>query len=755
MRANRHMAWCVAAMIALGWVGADGQTYSPFGSDQGGGSGNTVSNSEFVNTEVTTVFRMISDLTGWSIVMSPNLSTNAPKVNLWVKNMTPQQLLDEVGRLGQLVITRDGQTVHVMSFDEYAQIYGLTKKVIPLQHARAVQVSEMVKPYVIKEHQGYIVPNERGNGVILMAPASQMKALEELVAAIDVPQQLEQVQVVWLNYLGADEVALPLEQFLAEAGRGEKDAGLPEYKVQFMVQPGLNAVVIRGDRARIQAAVDLLKQLDIPRQTAVVSYELAYVDAAEMYRVLTDMQTSGPQDPERVRLSGAQRMRVSVSEGGNRIVVEGTEEDHKRVAKIIAAVDKPAPPGTGGIRVYRLENTSAEDVAEVLQELIEEPYTEGGVAAAVRATPISAMTKPPSGGRQPDDKPQPKTPTAVKAPAPAPAPKGSVSITAAPQINAVVIRAPAAEQEAFAEVITQLDRPRDQVMLEMTLVTVSSDDTFRFGIELGAADLRTGTQHIGFTTFGVGQVDSETGNLTIDPTAPFGLNYNLFRTDDYSLVLNALETVGDVRISSAPKVLVEDNTEALISQLSREPYVETSQGETSTITSLGGYVEAGTVLTATPHISQEDWLRLEYEVELSSFRARTAQQIAANIPPPQRQSVTSGTVRIPDDCMVVLGGLIDTRDDEVIDRVPILGRIPVLGSLFRNVERGKQYQTLFVFIRPVVLRDPEFADLISLSRQDRTRAGVGDEHLPRNPPQLLEGEPPAPVQPATMESPNG
>jgi general secretion pathway protein D len=447
-------------------------------------------------------------------------------------------------------------------------------------------------------------------------------------------------------------------------------------------------------------------------------------------------------------------MRISVSQGGNRIVVEGSEQDQKRAAEIIASVDKPALPGSGGIRVYRLENTSAQDVVDVLKALVEEQEAKATVQTPLASTPPGAMPRPRRGDvRQPDDLPAPRPSPSPATPAsPAPAPKGSISITAAPDVNAVVIRAPAADQEAFADVIAQLDRPRDQVMLEMTLVTVSSDDTFRFGLEMGGSGFSGGTGQVSFTTFGIGQADSTTGSLVIDPDAPFGLNYNLFHSDDFSLVVNALQTVGDVRISSAPKVLIEDNTEALISLLTQEPYEVTSQGQSSTVTSFGGFVDAGTVLRAIPHISQQDWLRLEYQVELSSFRNRTAAQIAANIPPPKRQSVTSGTVRVPADCMVVLGGLIDTRHDETVDMVPVLGRIPGLGALFRNTEKGKQYQTLFVFIRPVVLRDPEFADLISLTRPDRVKAEVPEESMPANSLQLMESRPT--VAPAAATEPS-
>ena len=202
------------------------------------------------------------------------------------------------------------------------------------------------------------------------------------------------------------------------------------------------------------------------------------------------------------------------------------------------------------------------------------------------------------------------------------------------------------------------------------------------------------------------------------------------------MVLNALETIGDTRITSAPKVLVEDNAQAFISRQSQEPYESTSQGDATTITSFGGYTDAGTELTVTPHISNEDWLRLEYEVGLSSFGVRTDAQEAANLPPPRRISQIQGTVRIPSDQMVVLGGLVNTREDESVSAIPFLSEIPIIGELAKNREQNQIHETLFVFIRPAVLRDPAFKDLLNLSADDVRKARVARDDGPTNPLKL-------------------
>jgi general secretion pathway protein D len=306
-------------------------------------------------------------------------------------------------------------------------------------------------------------------------------------------------------------------------------------------------------------------------------------------------------------------------------------------------------------------------------------------------------------------------------------------VTAAPDINAVVIKATAAEQEEFAALIKELDKPRDQVMLEVMLVSVRSSNQFNLGVELSGASLGTKNQTIGFTTFGVGTVDPATGKLGFAVRPPFGGNFGVFRSNEFSLVLNALKSVGDTRAASSPRILVQDNATAQIKQLNREPIVTISQGQTSTLSGFGGFAEAGTTLDVIPHVSRDDLLRLEYQVNLSAFDQRTPEQQAANLPPPVRQNSSTGVVRIPADYTVVLGGLTATNDQRIRQGVPFLADLPVVGELFASRTNARSNETLYIFIRPVLLRDPAYRDLRFLSENDVRRAKLSRRDFPENP----------------------
>ena len=789
--------------LSVAAQGQGGGGVDPFGPRSGGGAtaaarpaaANQMRSAEFVDTPITDVLRVVSDLTGWSIVMSPAVSKEPPRVNLWAKDMAPSEVLRQVVSLSGLVLHREGAAYHVMTFDEYARQFGIERAVRVLEHVSAEDVAGVLAPFIASAEAAKVVPVRSVNQVVLLAPQPLMGDLQRLIDAIDVPLARDQVRVIRLTHLRAGEVVPELEKLLGngsgagrlgvgrvvdrptEAAAGEGQAGEAGeavvedgaggragegLAVQFMVEPRLNAVVLRGVAGDVKRASGLLAELDQPAGREVVSYELRHVDAAEVFAALEDLLAEDSSGAEArgssgVRGSGGE-LSLAVSEQNNRVVVEGTAEQQARVARMVAAIDQPLPAGAGEIRVYRLENATAEEVVEVLTRMVEEreasaegpkqrpgfdePGRPGGgdgwgmggqgqgAGSERGVNRIGPMADSLAGGASrlgTTEGGDEGVASAGQAPP---------RVTAAAEINAVVVRASAVEHETLGRVIAELDLPRDQVLLEVTLVSVSSSDEFRLGVELGGSNFGTiGT--LGFTSFGIGQVNAGNGNISVSPTAPFGLNFSIFNGDDLTLVLNALRSVGDTRISSAPKLLVADNSPGEIRQISEEPFTTASQSDSSTITSFGGFVEAGTTVKVVPHISKQDWLRLDYEIELSSFQPRNAQQLAANIPPPRTVNHTSGTVRVPAGYVVALGGLVSKRDDETVDGVPVLSELPVLGELFKNRRQAQAYSTLYIFLRPVILRDPGFRDLLLLSEDDVREAGIGDERYPSNPLKLI------------------
>jgi general secretion pathway protein D len=170
-------------------------------------------------------------------------------------------------------------------------------------------------------------------------------------------------------------------------------------------------------------------------------------------------------------------------------------------------------------------------------------------------------------------------------------------------------------------------------------------------------------------------------------------------------------------------VLVNDNATATLASVAEASFTSINASDTVSTTSFGGYVSAGTNVSVTPHISEGDHLMVNYSLSLSSF----GEGGTASIPPPRQTNDISSEVTIPDGYTVVVGGLTRKDKSESESHIPFLGDIPLLKYLFGTTTRSHSETTLYVFIRPVILRDDRFEDLKYLSEGDCRTAELPPE----------------------------
>lgn len=269
--------------------------------------------------------------------------------------------------------------------------------------------------------------------------------------------------------------------------------------------------------------------------------------------------------------------------------------------------------------------------------------------------------------------------------------------------------ATARQHRELDQLIKELDQQRKQVLIEAKIVGITTSDDFNFGVELGYADGDTSL----FTFFGLSSnLDPVTAARDIIVTP--GGTAALLDPDSLQLLLQALKTNGNIRINSAPQILVNDNAVGFINSINEEPYTTTTQGNNSDQTAFGGFIEAGTKFVITPHISKEDYLRIEYQITLNSF---TDDSSDPSIPPPRSTNTIQSEATIPNGYTIVVGGLKTSNEKEVVSKFPILGDIPVLSLLFKKTEIEKTYNTIFLFITARIMEQENFEDLKEVSRQ--------------------------------------
>ena len=186
------------------------------------------------------------------------------------------------------------------------------------------------------------------------------------------------------------------------------------------------------------------------------------------------------------------------------------------------------------------------------------------------------------------------------------------------------------------------------------------------------------------------------------------------------------------RVVSAPRILVNDNSEGELSSISEVPFTSVNASDTVATTSFGGFAEAGTTIRVLPNISEGDHVNLDFNVTVNDFAGTGAD----GIPPPRQTDEVTSQVTIPDGHTVIVGGLRRKRHSRDENLIPGLEHLSIFRLLGGNHARNSGDELLFIFLKPVILRDDKFRDLRYLSDEERQRACIPDD-LPQSSPILI------------------
>jgi type IV pilus assembly protein PilQ len=291
--------------------------------------------------------------------------------------------------------------------------------------------------------------------------------------------------------------------------------------------------------------------------------------------------------------------------------------------------------------------------------------------------------------------------------------RGSVIVDE--RTNAIIITETIERINKFREVLDRLDVPVRQVLIEARIVTATSSFGESLGVRWGTLgygsydDGNINTQFGGSLTTvgeiresltaGGGLAYSQEDNLIVDLPAPGNASSFAFGIigEDYLLdmELSALETEGRGEVIARPKVITSDKQEATIESGDQIPYQEaSSSGATAT-----QFIDAVLGLTVTPRITPDDRIIMDLEVSQDSIGA-----VFAGIPSIKTNRIKT-QVLVNNGETIVLGGVFQTVVSESVEKTPILGDLPWLGSLFRNKTKQDDKQELLIFITPRLIRD--------------------------------------------------
>jgi len=494
--------------------------------------------------------------------------------------------------------------------------------------------------------------------------------------------------------------------------------------------PGNSTLVITDYADNLQRLGRIIAALDTPGATDVEVIPIVHGVASDMAAIVQRLGEGAVAGAAPGAAAGGP-FTVLVDPRANALIVRASNP--VRMASLRALIQRldQAQPGAGAagnIWVVPLKNAEATKLATVLRAAFAggSGASVAGVAAATGLTQQVAATAQTAGAT-----------TAATAPLASSAqPTTGGFIQADPASNSLIITAPAPLYRQVRAMIEQLDTRRAQIYIESLIVEVSGDNAADFGFQWQGLIGQQGDKYGVFagTNAAVGgpsiidlSKSIATGDLTTTPGA--GLNIGLLKNygGTYALaaIARMLQTQTNTNIVSTPNLITLDNEEAKIIVGSNVPFITGQFTNTGVATTSPFQTierkDVGITLRIRPQVGEGGVVRMTIFQETSSVSDKVAPGTSNAGPSTDKRSIES-TVVVDDGAILVLGGLIEEKYSQNISKVPLLGDIPYLGALFRSESRTKTRTNLMVFLRPVVMRDIESANRLSLDRYELIRA---------------------------------
>jgi len=541
-------------------------------------------------------------------------------------------------------------------------------QIFRIQHENANNLVAVLRPLISPNNT--INANPGNNSLVITDYADNLQRMAKIIAAMDTPGTSD-IEVVPLKHAVAADLA-PLVQKLADGGGSAGGAAIPgqvSSAVNVLVDPRANGLILRASNparlAAVRAMVDKLDQPSADGDTQIRVVYLKNADAAKLATVL--------------------RAAFGAAAGSNSNNSSGSS----------------SPTGS--------TNTAANAAQSNTNST-----NSGGMNTAAATSPLAQSAGPSTGG----------------------------FVQADPSTNSLVITAPEPLYRQVRAVIEQLDARRAQVYVESMIVKIDNSKAGQFGVQwqnlIGSkGDSTVGVSGTNFGT-GLGNIlnliaagtgnSSSIGTTLASGSLPTGFNLGLVGKINGKYSIGALasffESQSGANVLSTPNLVSLDNEEARIVIGQNVPFVTGSYASTA---GTGGTVnpfqtvdrkDVGLTLKVKSQIGEGGTVRMVVYQENSSVVPGSN----GTTGPTLDKSAIETSVVVDDGDIIVLGGLLKDEYTDGDDGVPGLSKIPLLGNLFSSKNRKRVKTNLMVFLRPVVMRNAQSANELTLDRYQSIRA---------------------------------
>lgn len=568
-------------------------------------------------------------------------------------------------------------------------------EIVRLRAIDAQSAVDTVRPLV--SAQGSVSANRAGSSIVIADFADNVRRVREVLQRIDTDNN--STRVIALRNAGARDIATALQGLLGTPAQGQTASA------SVVPVEGANSVALRGDPSTVarlaQVALDLDQKAKSGTEIRVVFLE--HADAAQLLPVLQQLVGQTPDSIPQNQLS---QSNFGASSSGN------------------GASGQPSV------------NTSGQAQAQSA------PGGGSSGQAAVQA----------QGGRAP------------------------AVVTRFVGANAIVIAAPADIQRQLAEVVRQLDTRREQVLVEAIVAEVSDVTASRLGFQFllgslsggafgatsfsnSAPNLLTiagaiGAREVGGTNTTVVAPDgtrttTNTGNSAGDALAQQAISSILGASGGFAgfggkiagdtifgSIINAVKSDTTSNLLQAPSLITLDNQEARI-LVGQEIPITTGQALSQNFDNAFRTVQrenVGIQLEVRPQVNSSGSIKLFLHQQVSSIAGPVSDDNSDLI---LNKREVETTLTVDDGQIAIIGGLLSDDERRTLEKLPLLGDIPVLGNLFRSKARQRSKTNLMVFIRPTILRSSADNRRVTEQRYGYLRLQQG-QHDPAREPSIDE-----------------
>jgi general secretion pathway protein D len=645
-----------------------------------------------VDADLIELVKIIGNITGKSFILggkAPNIKATIYAPTKITAEEAYQAFLS-VLQVNGLVVVPAGRYLKILSVGGATQqntpiLTGgapardqIVTQLYPLQNVAGEDLGPVLDRF--KSTDGDVTVYAPTNTLIITDYGTSIRRLLKLVALLDVPGTGEKIWIEPVNYASADELAQRVtEIFDIAAGSASKSAA-PAAKP--------------AKRAKGAAAS--------PSGAVFGQHE----GETKISKIMADERT-------------------------NSLIIVASEHAYLRILEIVKMLDVPIA-GEGTLHVHKLQHADATELAKTL-------------SALARGTSGSG-SKDKKGGKSAAAAPAAGAEGAAMF-------EGDMQISADKATNSLVIVSSLRDYVSLKTVVDILDTIQRQVFVEAVIMEVSLDKNRDVGLGVHGGGM-VGSEGNQSLVYGSSQPGDSSNSFTqvLSVPALSGLaagvsGPEIAGSEDlvgvsipaFGVALYALQTNSDVNVLSTPQVLATDNVEASI-QVGENVPVQQGMNASSLLNQYGagastsaattglaalasygglgssiGRQNVGITLKVTPHINDDNQVRLEIDLEISEVKSIDP----VTGPTISKQNAVTTSV-VSDQQTIVIGGLITDNQVETTTKVPVLGDIPILGMLFRHKSSLTKKRNLLIFLTPYIVRSAEdFREIFSRKMAER------------------------------------